>query len=136
MKTNWERMREHMLRPEINKIVEKEVHTAQDACDLKILLRDFELSCTCQMFDEEFEKGHSEVRAAYDNTIGRRYSSYAPSHYDDRSGRNYDNHRYYSGVSGHNENQMFANELRSMLDSAQTDSARKVLEEAINNLHH
>lgn len=143
MKTDWEQLREKMLRPEINKIIAKDHYVAQDACDLKILLKNMEMSYTNEMFEEEKENDYDEGGFSGARRRGRSRGSYGM--FDDYSygysgnnnnGQSYGNNSQYNRqASGHTESEIFKHQLQNMMQSATTEESRKILKEAIDNLH-
>ena len=125
MRTDWDKLRETKLRPEINKIIEKPSISEKDVCDLKMLLSSMEKSFTIQMFEDEGYGDSYEYRNTYSR--GRRSRGYYDYHPNN-------NRNYYDGYSGHDEKEDFRMQLQEMMRSSQNPEMRHVIQEAMDKI--
>ena len=127
MRTDWERLRETKIRPEIHKIMEKPGISEKDLCDLKMMLSVMEKSWTTQMFEEE-----NEGRESYANRSSYARGGRSRGYYD---GPSYGNNSYYdSGYSGRDEKEMFRSQLQEMMRNSQNPETRHVIQEAMDKI--
>lgn len=131
MRTDWERLRETKIRPEIHKIMEKPGISEKDLCDLKMMLSVMEKSWTTQMFEEENEGESYANRSSYARRGGNRGYYDGPSY----GGNSYANNSYYDGgYSGHDEKEAFRTQLHEMMRNSQNPETRHVIQEAIDKI--